>query len=302
METILESTSNIQTTILESTANIQSAVLESTANIQSAVIESTANISSAVLESTANISSAVIESTANIQSAVIESTANIQAKLTDWKNEDRRCKSCKEGLCSETDGSICQEPYKCPCKCAVGSKEDTINKAATIGGGVALFAGGTALAMLAPIALPGVMLMGGIIGSAGASAAIHGIQKSVAGEKISNQELAYDVGVGAVSGLLTAGISSGIGAVSPLLTGGAATATTTTTQIGVSAGTGVLNGITSKAVNETATVLIGEKELVEWGQSASGSATETLKEWTIPIATGALGGVVGVSTDVSATK
>jgi len=232
---------------------------------------------------------------------ILESTSNLQTKISNWRNKERRCAACLEGLCNETDGSLCQKPYKCPCKCTVGSKEDTIKKVATIGGGVALFAGGTALAiMAAPVALPAV-LVGGMIGSAGASAAIHGIQKSVAKEKITKPDLTINVGVGAVSGLLTAGISTGVGAVSPLLTG-AATASTTTTQIGVSAGTGVLNGLTSKAVNETANVVIGEKEWSEWGQSPSGSTKETLKEWTIPLATGALGGVVGVSTDVSAKK
>jgi len=58
-----------------------------------------------------------------------------------------------------------------------------------------------------------------------------------------------------------------------------------------------LNGITSKAVNETATVAVGDKEWEEWGQSSTGSSRDTLKEWTIPMATGAIGGFVGVSTD-----
>jgi len=229
--------------------------------------------------------------------SITETTVNFHNKLYEWKHKDRRCESCIAELCGETDASKCENRLRCACKCGVGSTEDKLKKAATISGGIALFAGGTALAiMAAPVALP-VVLVGGMIGSAGASAAIHGVQKSVSKEKITKSNLTFDMSVGAVSGLLTAGIATGVGAVASAVVGSAAQ---TTTTVGIYAGTGVINGVTNKAVTETATVVVGDKDLDEWGQSSTGRKRDTLKEWTIPIATGAIGGVVGISTvDVS---
>jgi len=137
-----------------------------------------------------------------------------------------------------------------------------------------------------------------LIGSAGASAAIHGISKTVTKEQIKKEDLSFDVGVGAVAGLLTAGIATGVGAGVAAATTGLGTSAAA--SVGIGAGTGALSGVSSHAVKETATAAVGDKEWENWGKSKSGTVEDTLKDWGLPLATGILGGALGITTDTIA--
>jgi len=137
-----------------------------------------------------------------------------------------------------------------------------------------------------------------LIGSAGASAAIHGISKTVSKEQIKKEGLSFDVGVGAVAGLLTAGIATGIGAGVAAAASGLTTSAAAT--VGIGAGTGALSGVSTHAVKETATAAVGDKEWENWGKSKSGTVEDTIKDWGFPLATGILGGALGITTDTIA--
>jgi len=220
------------------------------------------------------------------------------SKINQWLHKDRRCPACIRGDCGETDVSKCEDPKHCKCKCGVGSTSDTLKKVGTIAGGIGLLAGGTALAVVAgPIALP-LLFVGGLIGSAGASAAVHGISKTVTKEQIKKEDLSFDIGVGAVAGLLTAGIATGVGAGVAAATSGLTTSAATT--VGIGAGTGALSGVSTHAVKETASAAVGDKEWEDWGKSKSGTVEDTLKDWGLPLATGILGGALGITTDTIA--
>ena len=118
-------------------------------------------------------------------------------------NCNTKCSYCEGRTDSDHRSEDCREPSTCTCKCCVGGAHDVAQKTSAIATGVGLTIGGIALCLLSGgIAAP---FVGAAVAGTGVSSAANGITKAARGEKMDAADFFIDTGVGAASGLLTAG-------------------------------------------------------------------------------------------------
>ncbi|CAF0757362.1 unnamed protein product [Didymodactylos carnosus] len=162
------------------------------------------------------------------------------------------CSTCKTDPpgCQKDPPEECQNKNDCQCKCTVGSVNDVMDKAVTIGGGIVVAGCGLFLT-LATGGLFGILAGGAALGG-GMSSVVHGTTKAIEGERIDPESYLTDVGIGAATGALTSGIGAAgeVAATSAVKHVGTEVVNAGATKLAVRSATGVVAGVASKGIDD----------------------------------------------------
>eukprot|EP01127_Copromyxa_protea_P020349 TRINITY_DN680_c0_g1_i2.p1 TRINITY_DN680_c0_g1~~TRINITY_DN680_c0_g1_i2.p1 ORF type:complete len:576 (-),score=148.04 TRINITY_DN680_c0_g1_i2:78-1805(-) len=223
--------------------------------------------------------------------ALSEALSEASEAPGETKEEEEEKEKEKEEKEKENFG--CSNPVSCTCECNVGSTHDVLQKAFAITGGLGLFAGSIAATILTagaatPLIAAAVGISSGLIGGVGFSSAIHGGAAAINKTKINGRDFGLDVGIGAVTGVLSGGIGVG------LATGVGVVAATTGHAInaagnaGVSVAGGIVSGASGTLVADGIEISAGRKDQTELGENLG-----------INVLTAGAMGAVSVASDAS---
>ncbi|CAF2594333.1 unnamed protein product [Rotaria sp. Silwood2] len=203
------------------------------------------------------------------------------------------CGQCKKGR-----HKSCENEWQCDCKCNIGGGADVTQKTLAIAGGTALAVGGLALTICTGGL--GAVLIGGAMLGAGVSSTWNGAEKAIKGERIDGTTYVADVAFGAVTGVATGGVGAAgeTIATNVVKQGAKEVAKAGAKKLAVRATTGIVTGVTAKAIDEVKQCSTTDKKWSDYGKSFDqyGSENGSVASW---ITSAAVGGLGGASSHVS---
>ncbi|CAF3651856.1 unnamed protein product [Rotaria sp. Silwood1] len=203
------------------------------------------------------------------------------------------CNACKKGR-----HRSCENEWQCDCQCNVNGSADITQKSLAIVGGTALAVGGLAFTICTG-GLGAVIIGGGMLG-AGISSTWNGAEKAIKGERINGKTYIADVAFGAVTGVATGGVgAAGETIATNVVKQGAKEVVKAGAQkLAVRATTGIVTGVTAKAIDEVKQCSTNDKKWSDYGKTfdENGEEKGTAASW---ITSAAVGGLGGVSSHVS---
>lgn len=197
------------------------------------------------------------------------------------------CSKCEHGW-----HTSCTNRWSCDCKCNVGSDADAIQKSAAFGGGLGLAIGGLALTICTGGL--GAVLVGGAMLGAGVSSTWNSAEKAIKGERMDGKTYLVDVAFGAITGVATGGMGA---AGETIATNVVKQGAKQVTKVGVKkfavrAATGVVTGVTTKAIDEFKQCSTTDKNWSDYGKTfdKNGNENGTVASWLTSAVVGGLGG------------